>query len=596
MTGFDLAFKPAIGLYGRHDPSAALFEDGRLVFAVEEERLSRQKHAVDTFPERAIEACLDFRDLTLSDVDRILLPYDPSLRAEILPHYLRQALGEPGLPGKLYHLGRMVVREGRAQLYPVRQIELRLADIGEPVPPVETRGHHDCHAASAFHPSGFDEAVVLTVDAKGEFDSTVVWHGTTDGLERIRTYEHPNSLGLFYAVVTEFLGYRMFNGEGKVMGLAPYGDRNADIESALRSVVDLGADAGADYDVTGLVEQWGVEAGLETLEDLFDRPPREEPGEFDRWEKDLAHVTQALVEETVVELAERYCRELDTTAVALAGGVALNCKLNRRVIESPDVERVFVQPVANDAGLALGAGWLDRAPSAVPELTHLYWGPDYSNAEIDRRLERNKLSYGAPADLEGYVADRLADGALVGWFQGRLELGPRALGNRSILADPRSTDARDRINEFVKHRESWRPFAPSLPEEATEEYLATGRPDPFMITTSAVPPERAEEIPAVLHPGDRTTRPHTVTEHANPRYHRVLEEFGDRTGVPVLLNTSFNDHGEPIVDTPTQAIKDFYAMGLDLLVLEDRVVEKETEGRLPSAEPVDVRWSRPSPD
>lgn len=570
MSPYRLAFKPAIGLYGQHDPSAALFEDGQLVYAIEEERLSRQKHAISAFPQNAIRACLDHRELALSDLEEIVLPYDPSLQRKILPHYLGVALSIESWPKRVYSLGTTLATQVRGQLYPKREIENALASIGTPVPPVRTRSHHACHAASAFHPSEFDEALVLTIDAKGEYDSTVVWHGTPQGLERVRTYTHPNSLGLFFGIVTEYLGFRMSNGEGKVMGLAPYGRPNRAIESALRDVIETGAE----YDVTDLTKQWGTGAGIEELEAIFDRPRRDTPGDFSQWEKDLAFTAQSLLEETVVDLVERYCREIGTGNVALAGGVALNCKMNRHIIESPVVDDVFVQPVAHDAGLALGAGWLDQSPASVDPQSTVYFGPSYSNEMIERQLETNKLDYTEPEQLERYVAERLADGALVGWFQGRLEMGPRALGNRSILADPRTTDSRDRVNEHVKHREGWRPFAPSMLESSVGDYLETDRPAPFMITTSDVIPEKADEIEAVLHPSDKTTRPQTVREDQNPRYARLLSEFEDITGVPVLLNTSFNDHGEPIVNTPQEAIKDFYGMGLDYLVLEDVVVEK----------------------
>jgi carbamoyltransferase len=570
MSFYRLAFKPAIGLYGQHDPSAALFEDGELVYAIEEERLSRRKHAVGAFPRNAIQACLDHRELVLDDIDEIVLPYDPSLQWKILPHYIRTALSVESWLQRFVSLGNTLVTQVRGQVYPTRQIENKLESIGTPVPPIKTRPHHACHAASAFHPSGFDEALVLTIDAKGEYDATVVWHGTPDGLERVRTYDHPNSLGLFFAIITEYLGFRMFNGEGKVMGLAPYGRPNRSIESALRSVIDTGAD----YDVTDLTNQWGTAAGVEQLEDLFERPRRNTPGEFSQWEKDLAFTAQALLEEIVVDLTERYCRDLGTSNVALAGGVALNCKMNRKIIDSPAVDDVFIQPVAHDAGLALGAGWLDQAPESVETQSTVYFGPSYTTATIKRQLEADKVEYTEPDQLEPYIAEQLADGALVGWFQGNLEMGPRALGNRSILADPRTADSRDRVNEHVKHREGWRPFAPSMLESSVGEYLETDRPAPFMITTSNVIPERMDEIEAVLHPSDGTTRPQTVREDQNPRYARLLREFEDITGVPVLLNTSFNDHGEPIVASPQDAIKDFYGMGLDYLVLEDVVVEK----------------------
>ncbi|MFA9417388.1 carbamoyltransferase [Natrinema sp. HArc-T2] len=570
MTDYLLAFKPAIGLYGQHDPSAVLFEDGTPVFGVEEERYTRDKHATETFPDRAIQACLDHRELVITDLDRILLPYDPPLRSEIASHYLTDAIRVPGLGRKLSALEQTLVTQIRSRFMPTRQIESRLESFGTPLPPIETIPHHRCHAASAFHPSGFDEGIVLTVDAKGEYDATVVWYADSTGLQRVRTYEHPNSLGLFFAAVTEYLGYRMFNGEGKVMGLAPYGNDNPEIESALRSLIDTGVD----YDVTDLTKRWGTGHGVETLENAFGRSRKESPESFDQWEKDLAYTAQKLLEETVVDIAESAVERFGTANVALAGGVALNCKLNQRVRESPVVDDVFVQPVAHDAGLALGAGWSRQRPADIDRQTDVYLGPEYETNEIRATLETNKIEYAEPDDLERYVAERLADGDLVGWFQGRMEMGPRALGARSILADPRTAASRDRVNRFVKHREEWRPFAPSMLESVAEEYLVDGRPAPFMIDADDIRPAKTDELEAVLHPADDSTRPQTVREDQHPRYHRLISEFADITGVPVVLNTSFNDHAEPIVRTPTQAIKDFYGMGLDVLVLEDLVVEK----------------------
>lgn len=565
-----LSFKPAIGLYGQHDPSAALFEDGELVYAIEEERLTREKHAVDTFPERAIRSCLEYRDIELSDVDRVLLTYDPRLRSNILSHYVRDAIRVNGLPRKLRSVENLIKTQIRSRFFPTRQIEYKLSEIGSPVPPVETRPHHLCHAASAFHPSGFDEALVLTVDAKGEYDATVIWRGNTDGLKRVRTYEHPNSLGLFFAIITEYLGYRMFNGEGKVMGLAPYGNENASIENTLRSLMDTGVE----YDVTDLTRRWGTGYGVRRLEREFGRDRTETPGQFSQWEKDLAYTAQKLLEETVVDIAEAYTETLGTSNLALAGGVALNCKMNKRLRESDAVDDIFIQPVAHDAGLPIGAGMLERPPDQVPKFETVYYGPAYDTEEIRNLLEKNKIAYSEPDDVERYVAECLADGALVGWFNGRLELGPRALGNRSILADPRSVESRDRVNRFVKHREEWRPFAPSILEEAVAEYLIDGEPAPFMISAFDVVPEKREEMQAVLHSADDTTRPQTVSEHQNPRYHRLISEFADITGVPVVLNTSFNDHAEPIVNTPTEALKDFFGMGLDMLALQDVIVKK----------------------
>ncbi|SEQ51192.1 carbamoyltransferase family protein [Natrinema salaciae] len=582
--GYVLSFKPSIGLYGQHDPSAALFADGELRFAVEEERLSRDKHATDTFPERAIRACLEHEGLALADLEKIVLPYDPRLRTKIRGHYLRKTLQHDGVLQTLSHLRNVVRDEVVARYLPTHDVESRLERIGTPLPPIECRSHHACHAVSAFHPSTFDEALLLTIDAKGEYDSTVVWHATPDGLTRLRTYEHPNSWGLFYAAITEYLGYRMFNGEGKVMGLAPYGEDDPEIERRLRNAIDTGVE----YDVTALTGRWGTEYGVRTLEELFDRPRSTATDEFDRFEKNLAHTAQTLLEESVTAIVDEYIDRVGTGAVGLAGGVALNCKLNKTVRELPAVDDVFVQPVAHDAGLALGGGWIDQRPDRVEPMTDVYLGPEYDTDAIRSLLEMNKIDYAEPDDLERSVAELLANGALVGWFQGRLELGPRALGNRSILADPRTDASRDRVNRFVKHREEWRPFAPSMLESAADDYLEDAAESPYMIDTFDVAPERRDDVSAILHPADDTTRPQTVREEQNPRYYRLLREFEEITDVPVLLNTSFNDHGEPIVNTPLEALKDFYGMGLDALVLEDLVVTKD-ESALNGTEPTPVR-------
>lgn len=311
------------------------------------------------------------------------------------------------------------------------------------------------------------------------------------------------------------------------------------------------------------------------LEQLFDRPMKEQPTEFTQWEKDLAYAGQKILEEIVVDITETYCRREDVGNVALAGGVALNCKMNKRVLEADAVDDVFIQPVAHDAGLAVGGGMIDWQPDMVPNLSTVYWGPEFSSEAIEELLRINKIEYEKPDELEQRVAEQIADGELVGWFQGRLEMGPRALGNRSILADPRTVESRDRVNRFVKHREGWRPFAPSILESAVDDYLVDGRTAPYMIKTFDTEDSRRDEIEAVIHPGDETTRPQTVREEQNPRYHRLLSEFQDLTGVPVVLNTSFNDSGEPIVAKPQEALKDFYGMGLDVLVLEDLLVEKD---------------------
>lgn len=561
MSNHTLAINPTTEGTGTHESCAAIFRDGELVFGVEEERFTRQKHGFRTFPEQSIRACLDFCEIDLQDVNNVVVSWVP---AEMATHNLKLTTKWPTVPRMVYHALEAVknYQTGRST------IENKLADIGTPVPPIETRNHHRCHAASAFYPSGFEEALVLTLDGRGETESTVIWRGDKQGLERIRTYPYPNSLGAFYGVITVYLGYRENNGEGKVMGLAPYGSPNREIERKFRQVIETGVD----YDVTAL--NHAGEQALQNLESLFDRPRKSDRGEFSEWEKDFAYVAQKLLEETLVDIVETYCRRENLNQVSLAGGVALNCKMNKQIMELDVVDEIFIQPVANDAGTAIGAGLLETAPQQTEKMHTVYWGPEYTTEEIEQTLRECKLDYTIPEHLERQVAERLADGELIGWYRGRLEMGPRALGNRSILADPRTVESRDRVNRFVKHREEWRPFAPSLLEEAADEYLANAEPAPYMIKTFEVKEGKEKEIPAVLHPGDDTTRPQTVREDQNPRYYELLREFERITGVPVLLNTSFNDHGEPIINTPSEAIKDFFGMGLDTLVLGEFVIEK----------------------
>lgn len=577
MTTYTLAVKVAPGIpvmsdptdiWG-HDPSAALFKNGTLIFCAEEERFNRQKHSVGEFPMSAVRACLDHRDLTLDDVDAVTIPFDPSLLMNVAPAFFTEMLRTgQSISRKGYLISKGALDFGKKRLATVDIVRERLSALGE-VPPIETYGHHKTHAASAFYPSQFSEALVLTIDGKGEYDSTVVWRGTPDGLERIRTYEHPNSLGRLYGIITSYLGYRPNNGEGKIMGLAPYGSENDEIRTTLESLVDTGVD----YDVTD-VTSGGIQNGLAKLEDHFGRPARDGGGKFSEWEQDLAYETQSLLEQIVCSITEHYSAETEFSNVCLAGGVALNCKMNKTVRELDAVDRTFVQPVANDAGTVLGAGWLRQSPADVEEQTHVYYGPEYGTNEIQDLLEQTKVDYRRPDDLERTVAEALVDGQLVGWFQGRMEVGPRALGHRSIIADPRDEASRDRVNKYVKHREEWRPFAPSILADRADEYFEAATPSPFMIDTFDTVPERRDEIEAVLHRGDNTTRPQTVTREANPRYYDLISAFDDLTDVPVVLNTSFNDHAEPIVNRPSEALKDFYGMGLDMLVLEDIVIEK----------------------
>ena len=575
MTGYVLAINPSIPPLGSHDGSAVLFRRGEIVFGIEEERLTRQKHAPETFPARSIRACLDAEGIELSDVETVVIPWDPDLFRKSLVGNLQRVTSTPrSLGEKLRVAGWGIKYSLGPSVTSTNAIRDRLEELGDGVPPIETHPHHRSHAASAFHPSPFDRALVLTIDGRGEHDATNVWEGTRSGIRKVRTYEFPNSWGFLYAAVTKYLGFRPWNGEGKVMGLAPYGSRNRDIESRLRDVIDTGVD----YNVTDLVNGT-VRDTVAELERLFDRPRRSDAGSFTDWEKDLAYTVQMLLEETVTRIVATYCRRLDVENVALAGGVALNCKMNKRVMEVDIVDGTFVQPVAADSGSAIGAGMLEYSPREIEPMSTVYWGPEYDTDAVEAELRKNKIDFTEPDDVAGAVAERVADGALAGWFQGHMEMGPRALGNRSIVADPRTAESLDRINRYVKHREEWRPFAPSILEDAMGDFVVDPAPAPYMIKTFDVREDARDRIPAVLHAGDGTTRPQSVRRDQNPRYYDLIDAFAELTGVPAVLNTSFNDHGEPIVNRPAEAIKDFFGMGLDVVALGDVLVEKRPVAR-----------------
>ena len=533
-----LSINPTIGGFGTHDPAAALFADGELAFVLEEGRAIGRKRAPETFPTTAIQRCLDHAGISLDAVALVAVPWDGAIGAD----------GDGSIPGR---------RERR-------RLREAISGIGRP-PPIEWVNHHRSHAASAFGPSGFEEALVLTVDGRGARDSTVVWHGVDGRLERRRRYEAPNSLGYVYAALTGYLGFQPFGGEGKTMALAAYGSPDPTHRTHLGKAIS----GGVDYDVTDLVGS-GVPSAITRLETLLGAP-RASTDRVDARGTALAATGQRFLERTVLEICEAYCAELGVDRVCLAGGVALNCKLNQRLAASPAVDALFVQPVAHDAGAALGAPIALGEAASLPET--LYLGPGIDPEGIEALLERRGVAYRVPDDLEREVACMLADGALVGWVQGRLEAGPRALGNRSILADPRSPEAGARVNGFVKGRAAWRPFAPAVPIEAAERYVEGPLPCPYMIRTVDVDPMGAAEIPAAVHPGDGTARPQTVSAAENRRFHRLLCAFGESTGVPALLNTSFNLAGEPIVATPADALATFERTGLDALVVGEYVVE-----------------------
>lgn len=550
-----------------HDSAAALLVDGRIVAAVAEERLSRVKHQGGV-PRLAVDYCLREAGLRLEDIDHIGAYMRPGLRlAKRLPYRLgclpRHPLYSAGfmcyelLHNLEYARGMRSLRRGKTRLHYME--------------------HHPAHAASAFLCSPFDTAALLSIDYVGEWDCT--WMGMGEGttMRKLRAMHYPNSLGVFYSAITDYLGFQRASDEYKVMGLASYGEPEY-ADDFLRMLRP--ADGGYDIDLGQTQWPWlpGSRRGYFSAE--FIRrfgPPRRKEEPIEPRHQNIAASAQRALEETVLGMARWLHRETGLRQLCLTGGVALNCSMNGRLLRESPFERIFIQPASGDDGIAIGAALQLHHRFArgarLPEMTHAYLGPGYSDNDIREALDAAGVSYEFCKDIETRTADLLAQGLIIGWFQGRMEFGPRALGSRSILADPTRPDMQDKLNTQVKHREEFRPFAPAVTEEDAPRFFDGCTRSPFMLFVHPVRPEARTLLPAITHV-DGTARVQTMRREDNPRFYQLLCEFEQRRGVPVLINTSFNVMGEPIVNTPEDAIRCFLGTGIDALVMGNCLVRK----------------------
>jgi carbamoyltransferase len=571
-----------LGLNAFHgDAAAALVLDGELVVAAEEERFNRVKHCAG-FPELAARWCLEDAGLEPGDLDHVAVSRDPKANlGRKLMRTIRHGASARYLKARL---------ENAAKVRDVRSALARALDVSPDALRAEVHNveHHQAHVASAFFVSPFEQAAVLSVDGFGDFASTMLAVGRGNRFEVLDRVLFPHSLGIFYTALTQWLGFPKYGDEGKVMGLAPYGDPEAQL-GRMRDLVRLDGDLfqlGLDYfthDKEGVDMTWDEQTP--TIGRIFsDRmveafgPAREPRTELERRHEDVAAGLQAMLEEAYLHLVRELWERTREPALCLAGGVALNAVANGRIRPETPFEDVYVQPAAGDSGTAVGSAYwvwnqhLGRPRGFVME--HAYTGPGYSDEEC-----------AAAARAAGFEPERLDDdrlfpevaraieaGDVVGWFQGRMEFGPRALGNRSIVVDPRRADMKDILNARIKHREPFRPFAPSILAEATGDWFEQDYTSPFMVLVYKTKPERRAQIPAVNHVDD-TGRLQTVEERVSPRYHRLISEFARLTGVPVVLNTSFNEN-EPIVMTPEQAVDTFAKTKMDLLVLGNNLVRR----------------------
>ena len=556
-----------------HDASCALVVDGQIVAAAEEERFSRVKHA-SGLPIRAMHYCLEAGGLRATDLDVVVAAWRPWVLRIRGTLALKSILGSPAAFLSKARRGAGQMGHEWKELFTLRHlIERHLGPGGYLVRYLD---HHLAHAASALLCSPFDEAAILTVDGAGEEDTTAWWHGNGRQIRKLGGVRLPHSLGQLYSATTAFLGFKVQEDEYKVMGLAAMGTPKY-ASYLLDNVVALLPDGQfmvKPYFLDYHLARYGKFSS--DVKQLFGSP-RSEHEEIGERHADVAASIQHVLEQALFNLLRHLHTVTNVPRLGLAGGVALNCTANGKIFTNTPFEQVFVQPAAGDNGTSLGAAlyWANSGPKRITApLPHAYWGPSYNRDQLENALRAAGVSYTELEEdaLTGRVAQLLADGNVVGWFHGRMEWGPRALGARSLLADPRRADIKDQINRIIKKREPFRPFAPSVLEERATEFFEHYEPSPFMLFTFPVRPSQRATIPAVTHT-DGTARPQGVTAEGSPRYYRLIRKFGELTGVPVLLNTSFNVQ-EPIVCSPEDALATFQGCDMNYLVLEDFLVAK----------------------
>lgn len=558
--------------YYFHDSSACIVQDGTLKVALEEERFTRNKHTRE-FPHQAVRECLSFAELGYRDIDHIAVSIKPTHRALTKTLYaLKQPLKSPPF----------IKHELINGFFKQRSLKRWLRKHwGDSPPPVTFIEHHEAHAVGSYLVSPYDDAAILAIDGSGEWACAWTGHGKGSETTCFNETLFPNSLGSVYESVTEFCGFKPNYDEGKTMGLAPLGDAGNYIDNA-RKVVQVNDHGQIEVDLSYFCYQhWGFHRCAQKFYDVFGSP-RSADGEFLQHHQDVAAAFQQVLEECALKIAAILKERTRSDYLVIAGGVALNSVMNGRLLREAGFRDVYIMPAAGDAGTAIGAAFthyirnLDGTRTWVHDNPFL--GNAYSDIDIERELKRFKLSYHKTDDICETAAALLADGKIIGWFQGRMEIGPRALGARSILANPAFPDMKDKINAEVKFREAYRPFAPSATVEASKTFFDIDVEAPFMLKVCQVKSDKQSVIPAITHV-DGSARLQTVSRDTSPIYHRLIDELGQRTGVPVVLNTSFNIQGEPVVESPRDAIRCFFSTGLDYLCIGSFLVSKHSIGQ-----------------
>jgi carbamoyltransferase len=581
-----------------HDSAAALVEDGEIVSAAQEERFTRRKHD-PRFPRHAVEFCLSDADVRLDDVDWVVFYDKPFLKFErLIETYL--AFAPQGF--KSFRLAMPIWLREKLFLKSLLRDELRRIGGTFDAARLLFTEHHLSHAASAFYPSPFDEAAVLTLDGVGEWATTSVAYGKGNNLQILRELHFPHSLGFLYSAFTYYTGFKVNSGEYKVMGLAPYGEPKY-AQLILERLIDLKDDGTFRLDQSYFDYCAGLTMTSERFHTLFGGPPRSPDERLVQRHMDLAASVQVVTEEVMLRMSRFTATETGSRNLCLAGGVALNCVANGKILRDGAFERIWIQPAAGDAGGAVGAalaayhgfnGGLRRAHPG-DGMHGAYLGPEFSQSEIEQRLKAcgGRFCVVDDACLIDTVARHLSSGLAVGWFQGRMEFGPRALGARSILGDARSPTMQSMLNLKVKFRESFRPFAPAVLREHTADWFELDTDSPYMLLVADVAQQHRREmtpeerglfgieklnvarslIPAVTHV-DYSARIQTVHRETNPRFHALLSAFHESTGCPVIVNTSFNVRGEPIVCTPEDAFRCFMGTDIDVMAAGNCLLTK----------------------
>jgi len=553
-----------------HDAAACLIKDGEIVAVAEEERFNRKKHSSGV-PVNAIEFCLKKASINISQVDHVAYYFNKwgiflnSIKdAFLLRRRVLDALKVPAF--NLYMMASLEVDKIKAS-----------DKLGFPFPKMVYIDHHQAHAASAYFVSPYDNAAILILDLMGESASTSLLIGKGNQISKLKEIKYPHSIGLLYASITDYLGFKVCNDEYKVMGLASFGDMS--LYDEFRKIVRL--KPGGEYEIDLKYFTFHKTGrSIRSVSELFISKyglPRKHGEIITQHHKNIAAALQKLTEEIVLNLTEYLYRTVNVDNLCIAGGVGLNSVANGRILKQGLFKNIYIQPSSHDAGCAIGCAYYVYNQMQGNKkkfiMEHDYYGPEYTDKQIEAVLHNSKVNYKYCDEIEKETAKLLAAGKIIGWFQGRMEFGPRALGNRSILADPTRADMMDIINKWVKHREDFRPFAPAIMEEEAKDYFDISCSSPFMLFVVPVKKNMRKKIPAVTHV-DGTARVQTVSKKNNPKFWGLISEFKKITGVPVVLNTSFNVMGEPIVCTPADALRCFFSTGIDYLVMDNYLISK----------------------